>query len=111
MKLQNELIELNQQTGASAAQPAQYESNIRMAQFSVEGLLLGFDKLSASAGELVKLTGNLNISPETIKGTAALNELLGDQGAAASLQRTFEGISGDTDAFRESIESVAQVLV
>lgn len=100
-------IELNQQTGASAAQAAQYESNIRMAQFSVEGLLLGFDKLSASAGELVKLTGNLNISPDTIKGTAALNELLGDQGAAASLQRTFEGISGDTDAFRESIESVA----
>ena len=100
-------IELNQQTGASAAQAAQYESNIRMAQFSVEGLLLGFDKLSASAGELVKLTGNLNISPETIKGTAALNELLSEGGSAASLQRTFEGISSDTDAFRESIKDVA----
>ena len=78
-----------------------------MAQFSVEGLLLGFDKLSASAGELVKLTGNLNISPETIKGTAALNELLSEGGSAASLQRTFEGISSDTDAFRESIKDVA----
>ena len=100
-------IELNQQTGASAAQAAQYESNIRMAQFSVEGLLLGFDKLSASAGELVKLTGNLNISPDTIKGTAALNELLSEGGSAASLQRTFEGISSDTDAFRESIKDVA----
>ena len=100
-------IELSQQTGATAAQTAQYESNIRMAQFSVEGLLLGFDKLSASASELVSLTGNLNISPDTIKGTAALNELLGDQGAAARLQRSFETISDDSNVFRENLEDIA----
>lgn len=100
-------IELTQQTGMSAGQAAKYEANIRAAQFSLDGMLLGFDKLNASAGELVKLTGNLNISPDTIKGTAALNELLGDQGAAARLQRSFETISDDADVFRESIEDIA----
>lgn len=100
-------IELTQQTGMSAGQAAQYEANIRKAQFSMDGMLLGFDKLNASAGELVNLTGNLNISPDTIKGTAALNELLGDQGAAARLQRSFETLSDDADGFRESIEDIA----
>lgn len=100
-------IELTQQTGMSAGQAAKYEANIRRAQFSVDGMLLGFDKLNASAGELVKLTGSINISPDTIKGTAALNELLGDQGAAARLQRSFEVISDDADVFRESIEDIA----
>ena len=100
-------IELSKQTGMTAGQIAEYEGNLLKAKFSAQGFLYDMDDLRASAEATRNLTGSIKINPDTVNSITALSKLLGDAGAAASLARTFESISEDSDALRESIKEIA----
>jgi hypothetical protein len=83
-------IELSHEMGISAGQAVIFQTNILAAKASVDGMLFSMEDLTASAKAMSAATGKIDIPRETITNVTELTKLLGDAGAAVSLERSLK---------------------
>lgn len=93
--------------GITGSAAMKLQGQVKGAQMSMEGLLLGGDKLNTAMTNIVETTGNLKIPDGMITDVAALSEYL-DPKDAVSLARTLENAGQNTKELRGFAEDYAE---
>ena len=106
----NRVKEFKTELGLSVKNSIKLQSNIQLARLSMTGLLEDGEKFNQAAAEIVKQTGSINISPETIENVTRLTSLLDDASAATSLTRTLSNAGVDAGKLTDEIEDLANSM-
>ena len=103
-------IELNKTLGLNVKNAAVFEGNLQRARLSVDGMKHGMDALTKSAEELVKQTGNINLSPDLIANATEISGLLGDDTLGVSLTRSIENAGVNSGELADKVKDMANAL-
>ena len=93
--------------GITGTAAMKLQGQVKGAQMSMEGLLLGGDKLNTAMTNIVETTGRMEIPDGMITDVAALSEYL-DPKNAVSLARTLENAGQNTKELRGYAEDYAE---
>ena len=102
--------ELRGEFGTTAGQAMELNSELSAAKFSLEGMILGGDKLEAGMKAIVSETGNFKLATsEMITNVAELSEMM-DSGMAVSLSRSLKNAGQDTAELTEYARELSAEL-
>ena len=93
--------------GVTGKEAMKLQSQVKFAQMSFEGMLLGSDKLNTAMTNIVEATGNVRIPDGMITDVAALSQYL-DPKNAISLARTLKNAGQNTEELRGFAEKYAE---
>src|SRR5210317_984672 len=102
--------ELRGEFGTTAGQAMELNSELSAAKFSLEGMILGGDKLEAGMKAIVSETGNFKLATsEMITNVAELSEMM-DSGMAVSLSRSLKNNGQDTAELTEYARELSEEI-
>lgn len=102
--------ELRGEFGTTAGQAMELNSELSAAKFSLEGMILGGDKLEAGMKAIVSETGNFRLATsEMITNVAELSEMM-DSDMAVSLSRSLKNAGHDTAELTEYARELSAEL-
>ena len=102
--------ELRGEFGTTAKQAASLNGELLKSRFTLEGMILGSDKLEAGMKSIVSETGNFKLATsEMITNVAELSEMM-DSGMAVSLARSLKNAGHNTEELVEHARDLSEEL-
>jgi len=102
--------ELRGEFGTTAKQAASLNGELLKSRFSIEGMILGSDKLESAMKSIVSETGNFKLATsELITDVGVLSEMVGDQ-SAVGLARSLKNAGHSTQELVDHARDLSEEL-